>query len=82
MLVCLQVVVIGDGQVSMGNMVVKPNARKVRRIGDSVVVGFAGAWEGGNTADKPAELGSICPNKKHINSSHTEECGPAFFHTP
>ena len=28
-----EVVVIGDGQVSMGNTVVKPNARKVRRIG-------------------------------------------------
>ncbi|MEW5313985.1 MAG: hypothetical protein WDW38_005515 [Sanguina aurantia] len=38
-----QVVVIGDGQVSMGNTVAKPNARKVRRIGDSVVVGFAGS---------------------------------------
>ncbi len=23
---------MGDGQVSMGNMVVKPNARKIRRI--------------------------------------------------
>jgi len=38
-------VVAGDGQVSMGNTVMKPNARKVRRIGKdgSVVVGFAGA---------------------------------------
>jgi ATP-dependent HslUV protease subunit HslV len=38
-------VVAGDGQVSMGNTVMKPNARKVRRIGkdDSVVAGFAGA---------------------------------------
>ncbi len=37
-------VIAGDGQVSMGNTVMKPNARKVRRIGDgSVVVGFAGA---------------------------------------
>lgn len=38
-------VVAGDGQVSMGNTVMKPNARKVRRIGEEgkVVAGFAGA---------------------------------------
>ncbi|MGB3740035.1 MAG: ATP-dependent protease subunit HslV [Pontixanthobacter sp.] len=43
-------VIAGDGQVSMGNTVMKPNARKVRRIGESgddgqakVVAGFAGA---------------------------------------
>jgi ATP-dependent HslUV protease, peptidase subunit HslV len=39
-----KVVIIGDGQVSMGNTVMKPNAKKVRRIGDgSVIAGFAGA---------------------------------------
>ena len=37
-------VVAGDGQVSLGNTVVKGAARKVRRIaGDQVVAGFAGA---------------------------------------
>ncbi|MEL6485516.1 MAG: ATP-dependent protease subunit HslV [Pseudomonadota bacterium] len=43
-------VIAGDGQVSMGNTVMKPNARKVRRIGANdengrgkVVAGFAGA---------------------------------------
>lgn len=38
-------VVAGDGQVSMGNTVMKPNAKKVRRIGKdgTVVAGFAGA---------------------------------------
>jgi ATP-dependent HslUV protease subunit HslV len=37
-------VVAGDGQVSMGNTVMKPNAKKVRRIGDGkVIAGFAGA---------------------------------------
>jgi ATP-dependent HslUV protease subunit HslV len=37
-------VIAGDGQVSMGNTVMKPNARKVRRIGEGkVVTGFAGA---------------------------------------
>jgi ATP-dependent HslUV protease, peptidase subunit HslV len=38
-----KVVVIADGQVSLGSTVIKPNARKVRRIKDSIVVGFAGA---------------------------------------
>ncbi len=43
-------VIAGDGQVSMGNTVMKPNARKVRRIGapdengaGKVIAGFAGA---------------------------------------
>ncbi len=39
-----KVVVIGDGQVSAGNTVMKSTARKVRRIiGGSVIIGFAGA---------------------------------------
>jgi len=37
-------VIAGDGQVSMGNTVMKPNARKVRRLHDgNVIGGFAGA---------------------------------------
>ena len=40
-----QVAMAGDGQVTMGQTVVKGNARKVRRIGPggSIVTGFAGA---------------------------------------
>lgn len=40
-----QVVVAGDGQVSMGATILKSNARKVRRLGkDGVILaGFAGA---------------------------------------
>ena len=39
-----KVVIAGDGQVSMGNTVMKPNARKVRRLGEgNVIAGFAGA---------------------------------------
>ncbi|KUF94349.1 pectin lyase F-2 [Phytophthora nicotianae] len=34
---------IGDGQVSLGHTVVKPNAKKVRRIGEHIVAGFAGS---------------------------------------
>lgn len=38
------VVIAGDGQVSLGDTVIKSNARKVRRLsGDSVIAGFAGA---------------------------------------
>ncbi|MFO0691939.1 MAG: ATP-dependent protease subunit HslV [Polyangiales bacterium] len=33
----------GDGQVSLGQTIMKGNARKVRRLGEGVVVGFAGA---------------------------------------
>ena len=29
-----KVVIAGDGQVSLGQTVIKPNARKVRRLGD------------------------------------------------
>jgi ATP-dependent HslUV protease, peptidase subunit HslV len=39
-----KVVIVGDGQVSMGQTVMKPNAKKVRKLGDgSVIGGFAGA---------------------------------------
>jgi ATP-dependent HslUV protease subunit HslV len=38
------VVIAGDGQVSLGNTVMKGSARKVRRLGDgTVITGFAGA---------------------------------------
>ena len=37
------VVIGGDGQVSLGNTIMKGNARKVRRLhGDKVLAGFAG----------------------------------------
>lgn len=39
-----KVVIAGDGQVSMGQTVMKPNAKKVRQLHDgSVIGGFAGA---------------------------------------
>ena len=38
-----KVVMAGDGQVTLGNTVMKGNARKVRRLyGDKVLAGFAG----------------------------------------
>jgi ATP-dependent HslUV protease subunit HslV len=40
-----KVVIAGDGQVSLGQTVIKGNARKVRRIGkdQDIITGFAGA---------------------------------------
>ena len=39
-----EVVIAGDGQVSLGQTIIKGNARKVRRLGEgSVIAGFAGA---------------------------------------
>jgi ATP-dependent HslUV protease subunit HslV len=39
-----KVVIAGDGQVSLGQTVIKGNAKKVRPLGDgSVIAGFAGA---------------------------------------
>ncbi|MEO5373853.1 MAG: ATP-dependent protease subunit HslV [Alphaproteobacteria bacterium] len=40
-----RVVVAGDGQVTLGQTVIKSNARKVRRLGDggTIIAGFAGA---------------------------------------
>ena len=40
-----EVVIVGDGQVSLGQTVIKANARKVRRLGQGgkIVAGFAGA---------------------------------------
>ena len=40
-----QVAMAGDGQVTLGQTIIKGNARKVRRIcpGDAILAGFAGA---------------------------------------
>ena len=39
-----RVVIGGDGQVTLGNTVMKANARKIRRLGNgNVLAGFAGA---------------------------------------
>jgi len=44
------VVIGGDGQVTMGNTVVKASARKIRRLGDGrVLEGFAGSAADGLT---------------------------------
>ena len=65
-----RVVVIGDGQVSQGQTVMKPNAKKVRRLGDGTVIGgFAGATADAFTLFErleaklerhPGQLGRAC----------------------
>lgn len=44
---CIQVVLIADGQITAGAKVVKPNARKLRRLATEPqpsLGGFAGGW--------------------------------------
>ena len=36
-------VLIGDGQVTQGDVVIKDNAKKIRELKDGVVTGFAGS---------------------------------------
>lgn len=50
-------VVAGDGQVSMGNTIVKSSARKVRKIfDDQVICGFAGSTADAFTLQEKFEL--------------------------
>eukprot|EP00877_Chromochloris_zofingiensis_P003705 jgi/Chrzof1/13335/Cz07g29090.t1 len=64
-----EVVVIGDGQATQNDFVVKANVTKVRRIGDTVIGGFAGmAADGlsllerleGKLEEHPAQLLRAC----------------------
>jgi ATP-dependent HslUV protease subunit HslV len=58
--------IAGDGQVTLGNTVVKHGARKVRRIGDgSVLVGFAGAAADGFTLFEKLE-GKLKEHRGHL----------------
>ncbi|MDX2248994.1 MAG: ATP-dependent protease subunit HslV [Bacteroidia bacterium] len=38
-----QVALGADGQATMGNTIAKSNVKKVRKIGDNIIVGFAGS---------------------------------------
>ena len=60
-----EVVIAGDGQVSLGNTVMKHNARKVRRLyKDQVIVGFAGA-----TADAFTLFGKLEQKLEQYNGN-------------
>jgi ATP-dependent HslUV protease subunit HslV len=43
------VALAGDGQVTLGNTVLKHGARKIRRVADGVLLGFAGSTADGLT---------------------------------
>ncbi len=62
-----EAVVVGDGQVSLGNTVMKHQARKVRRLyNDTVVCGFAGA-----TADALTLLDKLEQKLEQFNGNLT-----------
>ncbi|MBN1868895.1 ATP-dependent protease subunit HslV [Candidatus Sumerlaeota bacterium] len=62
-----QVAVAGDGQVTLGNTIVKTGARKVRRLHDgAVLAGFAGS-----TADAMALFDKFEGKLKEFNGSLT-----------
>ena len=73
-----QVVIAGDGQVTLGQTVIKANARKVRRIGDgSIVTGFAGATALADlTTRKPLPEMQAAPAKKSSHGSKDEHRKP------
>jgi ATP-dependent HslUV protease subunit HslV len=56
-----QVVMAGDGQVSMGQTIVKANAKKVRRLGNGQIVGgFAGSTADAFTLFERLEAKRAC----------------------
>ena len=67
-----KVVIGGDGQVSMGNTVMKGNARKVRRLyKDRVLAGFAGATADAFTLFERFE-GKLEQHQGHLTRSAVE----------
>ena len=67
-----KVVIAGDGQVSLGQTIMKGNAKKVRRIGKdgSVIAGFAGA-----TADAFTLLERLEAKLEQYPDQLTRACG-------
>ena len=67
-----EVVMGGDGQVSLGNTVMKGNARKVRRLyNDKVIAGFAGATADAFTLFEKFE-GHLQQHSGHLTRSAVE----------
>ena len=65
-----EVIVVGDGQVTMGQTVVKSNAKKVRRLGGGgVIAGFAGA-----TADAITLFGRLEAKLEQYSGQLTRAC--------
>lgn len=69
-----KVVIGGDGQATMGNMVAKDNIKKVRRIyHDSIIAGFAGATADAFTLFERFE-GKLEMYQGHLERSAVELC--------
>lgn len=67
-----QVAFCGDGQVSMGNTIMKGNAKKVRRIyQDKIIVGFAGSTADAFTLFEKFE-GELNSYSGHLKKSAIE----------
>jgi ATP-dependent HslUV protease subunit HslV len=67
-----QVVIGGDGQVTLGNTVMKGNARKVRRLyHDKVIAGFAGGTADAFTLFERFE-GKLEKHQGHLTRSAVE----------
>lgn len=67
-----RVVIGGDGQVSMGNTIMKGNARKVRRLyHDQVIAGFAGGTADAFTLFERFE-GKLEKHQGHLTRSAVE----------
>ncbi len=50
----------GDGQVTLGNIVIKASARKVRKLyQDRILAGFAGGTADARPPGKPADMWTI-----------------------
>ena len=74
-----EVVVAGDGQVSMGNTVVKSTASKVRKIEKrDVVAGFAGSTADALTLFERLEA----KIEKHAGNLSDGGCFGILFHGP
>src|SRR5512142_1374750 len=67
-----QVVIGGDGQVTLGNTVMKGNARKVRRLyHDKVIAGFAGGTADAFTLFERCE-GKLEKHQGHLTRAAVE----------
>jgi ATP-dependent HslUV protease, peptidase subunit HslV len=65
------VAVAGDGQVSVGNTILKHGARKVRRIGEEIIAGFAGSAADGLTLFEKLE-GKLTEYHGHLSRAAVE----------
>ncbi len=71
-------VIVADGQVTQGNQIVKPNVRKVRKIGDNVIGGFAGMRRCSRYVQFPAVHLLSCSNNSLEHAGATADAFTLF----